>query len=189
MKRLFIAVPIPDGIKRKVSKLYPLFKETGADLKFVSLANLHFTLKFLGDVEEEMIEKIEERLANICANSDVFEIFLDKVGVFPSFDRIKVLWVGAENNLFSSLVERMEKKLSYIRKDDFQGNSVLHLTFARVKSVLSAIQKKKILKVLVDVKKMDFGRMMVDKVVLYESKLTAKGPIYAVVKEFRLLLN
>ncbi len=84
MKRLFVAVPVSEEVKRKIRILLKDLSTTGADLKLVSLSHLHFTLKFLGDVDEKMISQIEEKLAGIAEKTKGFEVSVKGVGVFPS---------------------------------------------------------------------------------------------------------
>lgn len=99
MKRLFVAVPVSEAIVKKVKPLLSGLSETGADLKLVSLSQLHFTLKFLGDVDKKKISDIERKLAEIAGKINKFEVSLQGVGVFPSLERINVVWIGAKNFL------------------------------------------------------------------------------------------
>ncbi len=180
MKRLFVGVPVSDEVRKRVKSIYENLKETGADLKFVSLENLHLTVKFLGDVEEGRIPSIIKILNALQQKK--FTISLKNVGVFPSFDRIKVIWIGMEGKEFLPLMRGVNEKLDYIRKENRQ-EEVPHLTVARVKS---GRNKEQLLRVLREVGATEFGQMILDKVVLYESELKPNGPIYTVVEEFGL---
>lgn len=180
MKRLFIGIPVSEDIKEKIRPLISKLKETKADLKFVSLENLHFTLKFLGDVDESRIEEIKEKLSSI--DVEKFKILIKKVGVFPALERIKVIWVGAESQKMVSLMKKVDHQLNSIKKNDYP-EEIPHLTIARVKS---GRNKEKLQTLLKEVENNEFGEMLIDKFVLYESQLTPKGPVYSVVREFGL---
>ena len=179
MKRLFVAVPVSDDITEKIRPVIEKLKETGADLKFVS--HFHFTLKFLGDVNEKNIQEIEEKLAEIAKKTKAFPICVKSTGVFPSLEKINVVWIGVQDSQFSELMKKITTKLDYIRKDVHE--EVPHLTIARMKSGRNKEQLKEALQ---QVEHREFGSMIVEKIILYESELTPEGPVYTIVGEFLL---
>jgi len=179
-KRLFVAVPVSIEIRDRVRQVYAKLEETGTNFSFVNIDNLHFTLKFLGDVEEEKVSEIKCKVAEIVSAQKKFEIKLRGVGVFPSLDQIKVIWVGVEDGELLELLKETNEGLDYIRKDEHE-KEVAHLTIARVRSGSERLRD-----VLDEIKELDFGTMMVDKVILYESELTLQGPIYTEVAVFEL---
>ncbi len=182
MKRLFVAVPVSEKIKDGMKPVLEALSETGADLKLVSLSNLHLTLKFLGEVSEEKIPEIVEKLKGIAGKTSAFELKIAKIGVFPSLDRINVIWAGIEDPSLLSLMREVNKELDYLRKDEHE-NEMPHLTLARVKS---ARNKKELQEFVKKNEDKEFGTMMVDKIILSESELTREGPVYRAVGEFRL---
>ncbi len=178
MKRLFIAVPISEEVKKKIKLLILELQESGADLKLVSMENLHFTLKFLGDVDESKISEIVEKLSLL--KQDSFSISLRGVGAFPSLERINVIWVGIESVELIPLMKKINHSLNYLRKEEHEKTP--HLTIARVKS---GKDKEKLQKSVEKYKKTLFGEMRVDKIVLFESELGKEGPKYTLIKEFK----
>ncbi|MEW5896194.1 MAG: RNA 2',3'-cyclic phosphodiesterase [Nanoarchaeota archaeon] len=180
-KRLFIGIPLSIEIKENIKFLIEELKQTAADLKLVSVENLHFTLKFLGDVEEGKIAEIKEKVKKAAGSCAKFPVKIKGVGVFPDINRINVLWLGTGNSLMLPLMKRINKQLNYIRKEEHGEQS--HLTLARVKS---GKNKDKLQDFVRKFAHEEFGEMIVDKVVLCESELTKEGPVYKVVKEFGL---
>ena len=169
MKRLFLGVPVSEDIKKKVEILVAKLSETGDDFNFIK--DFHFTIKFLGDVDESEIEEIKEKIDTLEQSS--FSVHLRGVGVFPHPDRIRVIWIGIDNSTLTGLMKEVNNRLQYIRKDDHK--EVPHLTVARVKS---GKNREELQIMLNKVKNIDFGKMIVDSLVLYESELTPTGPIY-----------
>ncbi|MEM3138445.1 MAG: 2'-5' RNA ligase family protein, partial [Thermofilaceae archaeon] len=57
--RCFVAVDVddPDVISR-VTRIQQQINETGAKLKIVEPENLHLTLRFIGEIEEEQVGRI-----------------------------------------------------------------------------------------------------------------------------------
>lgn len=181
MKRLFIAIPISEEVKAKIKPVISHLQTIGADLNLVSLNNIHFTLKFLGEVEKHKITAIAEKLAALVQEQPAFPITITKVGVFPSYEQIKAIWIGAESPELIPLMKQINQELNYIRKEDRE--EIPHLTIARVKSGKNQEALKAYLQTI---QNQEFGRMMVNSLVLYESELTPAGPIYRVLGEFKL---
>jgi len=179
MKRLFIAIPVAEEVKIKLKPLLQELQDTNADLKLVSLQNIHFTLKFLGKVAEERIPEIVEKLTPLQQKS--FSISLLGVGVFPSVERINVIWIGIKSLELVSLMKKVNLALNYVRHEEHEEKP--HLTIARVKS---GKNKEKILPLVEKYKNTLFGKMNVEKIILYESELGKAGPKYTVVHKFIL---
>ncbi len=181
MKRLFVAVPVSEEVKEKIRPLFQLLKATGADLNTVAPENLHFTLKFLGDVEESRIQEIVERLSARLGKK--FTLRVQGLGTFPSLERINVVWagVGSGDQALLTLTKEVNQLLNYIRKDERE--EIPHLTIARVKS---GKNKDKVREIVERNKAMVFGTMDVDKFLLYENELGTGGPVYRTIKEFIL---
>ena len=59
--RAFLAIDLDDDLKPKINKIIREFKKTNANIKYVDLQNLHFTLKFFGDIDTEGIDLIAEK--------------------------------------------------------------------------------------------------------------------------------
>ena len=72
-------------------------KDTGASVKLVKPKNVHITLKFLGDTEEEKIDEIEEIMKNAIKDVYPFDIQLKSTGAFPNQNYMKVIWIGIHN--------------------------------------------------------------------------------------------
>ncbi len=179
MKRLFIGVPVAEEIKAKINPLIEELSASGADVKLVPLGNLHLTLKFLGEVEEEKISEIIQKLSVLSQQS--FSISFQAVGVFPSLERINVIWIGIQSPELLSLIKDINAALDYIRKEEREEKP--HLTLARMKS---AKNKETIQKLVQKYGHASFGAMLIDKFFLYESELKPEGPEYNILKEFQL---
>ena len=182
MKRLFVGIPISEKVKLNLSQFVKQLTATGADLNLVSIENLHFTVKFLGDVAEDKIAEIKGKLKAAIKDKPKFRVQLKEVGVFPSWQMINVIWIGTDSRELISIIKETNKALEEIRPEEL-STSVAHLTVARVKSRKN---KEKLQEVLQKFKSENFGEMVINKVVLYESKLTKKGPIYTEVETFLL---
>ena len=80
--RCFIAVDVPEELKDKIVEIQEKIKQVGANLKLVERENLHFTVKFLGEISDSQIEEVKEFLTKLDEKS--FEILIKGLGSFPS---------------------------------------------------------------------------------------------------------
>ena len=175
--RLFIAIDLPEEAKENIEKLKSGLKGIKG-VKPVDKANIHLTLKFLGERTDNSADEIVRALSQIKFKP--FKISISKTGVFPSEDRIQVLWVDAmpAEPMFE-LKKQIDEALPMFKDDHPFKN---HITFARIKYIANDSDKNKLLDILKNpVAKTEF---IVNKFRLYKSDLTPKGPIYDVVEEF-----
>ncbi|GHE75076.1 RNA 2',3'-cyclic phosphodiesterase [Streptomyces spiralis] len=107
--RLFAAVlPPEDVIGALAQEIAALKKLPGADrLRWTGRPGWHFTLAFYGEVGEELLPELSERLGRAAHRTEPFEIALRGGG---QFGRGKVLWTGADGDLrtMGFLAERAE---------------------------------------------------------------------------------
>src|SRR3989344_3456426 len=102
MKRLFIGIPV--SANDEISELITRLKSIDAALSLVPADNLHFTLKFLGGVDESKIAELEAKLESILKTEKKFEISLEGVGVFPDLQYLKVIWIGSKTKPLNLLM-------------------------------------------------------------------------------------
>jgi len=179
--RTFISIELSERIRKEIFKEFEKVRNSGfASGNFVKKENLHLTLKFLGNLSEEEIEKIKVKLAEIKLSK--FELFTDGVGFFPSEKYVKVLWTKLVSNQLKFIKDIIEEKLFEIgiNKETKEFNS--HVTVARIKSVKDRAKFLDLVKGL-QIKKMSFE---VENISLVKSELTRNGPRYKILEEFKL---
>lgn len=176
--RCFAAVDIDEPIKKMIQKIQAGLKDY--DVKLVEPDNLHFTLKFLGEIDKDKARTCESRIERIAGSFKPFEISLLGVGVFPGFNYIKVVWVGVEKGELYNLQKSVEESFSGVFKKD---EPFPHLTIARVRSPKN---KKDIIDFVNKNKHLWLGKMTVKEIKLKKSTLTPKGPIYRDLRVFKL---
>ena len=181
--RAFLAIDLDDDLKPKINKIIREFKQIDANIKYVDLQNLHFTLKFFGDIDTEGIDLISEKIENVIKDFDSFTIKIKGCGAFPNKNRIKVIWVGLdEDEILKDLHDKLDKEFNSIGFDlDRKFSS--HLTIGRMKS---AKGKNKVKNTIETYNNIDIGTMEVNLITLKKSTLTPSGPIYEDLLEFRL---
>lgn len=179
--RAFLAIDLKEEFKPQIKEIIEDFKTLNTDIKFVEVENLHFTLKFFGDVDENKINQISEIVSNTLEGFDPFNLKIQGCGAFPNLNHIKVIWLGTEENtILNSLHNDLDEEFSKIGfKKDFRFSN--HLTIGRMKS---AKNKNQVKEKLNDYKTVEIGEMSIGRISLKKSTLTPNGPIYEDVKVF-----
>jgi 2'-5' RNA ligase len=187
--RTFIAIELSEEIKDFLSRIQNQLRSTGADVKWVQPQNIHLTLKFLGERDDKKIEKIIQILEDAVKEIRQFSIRLSSIGAFPRITSPRVIWIGVSDGDTETKVvaEELEKNLAKIGipKEDRPFSS--HITIGRTRSGLNREVLVKELENLTDKFGEEKLEFLVNKITLFESTLTPKGPIYEVLKEASLM--
>jgi 2'-5' RNA ligase len=179
--RSFISIEITEKkLLERLLELQQQLSTSEADLKLVQPQNVHFTLRFLGEISSSTLEAVQNGMAAIKFNP--FKINLSGVGVFPNLNRISVVWVGVtkgeeEVRMLSTKIESSLKTV--ILRPDSRGFTP-HLTVARVRT---GRNKDKLVASVKQLKDYVVGSMEVNTIRLKKSILTPKGPIYSTIFE------
>lgn len=180
--RLFIAIPIQDVLKRPIIKFQSELKNTGADIRLVEFANIHLTLRFLGETDQASVPGIVKVLDTIASHYHPFEVEIKTAGGFPSPQRPRVVWVGCLETSspphLPQIYQEIEKGLSSLRFSPADHPFSPHITIARVKSPKN---KEGLVNLLKQNANFLAGKQVVKEVVLFQSQLRPTGPVYTVV--------
>ena len=183
--RLFVSVDLPPSFTDRVSDLQREFEDvSGLDL--VDPAQTHVTLKFLGEVTADRIPALESGLAGALEESglDPFTVRYAGLGVFPSLEYIRVLWLGVEDGseALTRLHERIEARTTAMGFDSDSHEFTPHVTLGRMKHAGGKDRVQE----LVRERTPELGETTVDAISLTESTLTPGGPAYETVASFPL---
>lgn len=184
--RTFIAIELSEEIRDTLAQIQFHLKYAGADVKWVNKANIHLTLKFLGEIDEKKAKEIKSVLDTVAKETGKFEITLKDIGVFPKIDFPRVVWVGLDKGASEStgLAKKIDGKLSGIGFQKETRPFAAHLTIGRVRSSKNKTAlKEKIQSYTPDPKPF---KQRITSVILFQSTLTPKGPIYTKLYEARL---
>src|SRR5882757_1459303 len=99
MIRTFIAIELPEQIKTALGKIQNDLRAFAADVSWTKPANIHLTLKFLGDLDEERVEVLRRVTSESVRSVKPFELVISKTGFFPNQKRARVIWVGLGGDL------------------------------------------------------------------------------------------
>ncbi len=150
--------------------------------KWVEPQNLHMTFQFLGDVEEEKLMDIIKNMQTIAYKYKPIHVRYKSLGVFPSLDKARVLWVGVAEgaNHLKDLAREITKanRRSGIREEGKPFHP--HVTLCRIKE----FDRRKLRELLKQHENTNFGEDTVDRIALVKSSLSSVGPVYTILEEF-----
>jgi len=92
--RLFLALNFPPQVRQALWQATAPLRDRGLAVKWVRAEGIHLTLKFLGEVDEERDGELRAALTRAAAGARALTMQLGGFGVFPDFQRPRVVWVG-----------------------------------------------------------------------------------------------
>jgi 2'-5' RNA ligase len=180
--RLFVAVHLPTEVRERLAQAQDRLRGARADVSWVKPANLHLTLKFLGEIEPKRVERVCAVLAEAAAGANCFGITVSALGSFGG--RVpRVVWAGIEEGAepLGTLARAVENGLARLGFPKEKRGFAAHLTLGRVRSATNADALQALLR---DAASDRFGEAPVDRFFLMQSELNPSGSIYTVRQEF-----
>ncbi len=184
--RTFIAIELPQEIKEELGRLQEKLKAAGADVKWVEPKNIHLTLKFLGEIDEQARNRICSTLEEICRTRKPFVIALSSLGAFPNTISPRVIWAGISqgDSEVKEIAQAVEEHLETIGFPKENREFSSHITIGRTRS---GKNRQELTKLLANLTQKNLERQFpVTKIILFKSTLTPHGPIYEILQEFQL---
>jgi 2'-5' RNA ligase len=184
--RTFAAVDISEPVRRALAGLLQGFRKIDPDIKWVDPPNMHITVFFFGETDDDALQKVREAICEAAARVFVFTIRLEGLGGFPSLVSPRVLWAGIRDEegglkrISEGIRDRVNASDLRVNSNDREYSP--HLTLGRVKRRPSP----GILESFRDRSGERFGSFQVSRVVLYSSTLTRQGAVYGVIDEYPL---
>jgi 2'-5' RNA ligase len=172
---------IQQDLKQRLSRSLP----KQVRLSWVQPASIHLTIKFLGDMDESVIEPMSAAIAQMMEGHRTIQIPLERLGVFPRPQQPRVLWVGPsaswdqgdEAKRLAELhraVEECCRSFGFAPEDRPLSP---HLTLARIKQGEREFGQVLVRSAVMD-KPVGIGTLLIASLVLMKSDLRPTGPVY-----------
>ena len=184
-RRLFVSVDLPDRFTEPVADLQAAFDDA-TGVTFTDPSQAHVTLTLLGDTEPDRVERVERAVETAVADADAepFTAEVGGLGVFPSTDYVRVVWVGIRTGAaeLTRLHEAIESETAALGFEPDDHEFTPHVTLARM---TDARGKERVTE-LVEKRDPTIGSFEVSEVRLTESRLTDDGPRYETIAAVEL---
>jgi len=182
--RTFIAIELPAQLKQAADKLIVKLKAENSEIRWVRAANLHFTLRFLGEIEQNQVAQLADGIKNNLKDLQPFPLKLSGLGCFPNLKRPRVIWLGGDGDLetLNNLAFQIESacRVNGFGKADKPFSA--HLTIGRINDphgLESFINRLSSVSFTSD-------EFEVHEVVVFKSDLSPRGPTYTALAKVEL---
>lgn len=181
--RSFIAIELSEELKAGLEEIQKKLRRSDADVKWVRPEGIHLTLKFLGSVTPEELERVSRAVEPAVAGVKPFELTLKSLGCFPSTRSPRVIWVGVDGGgeevcCLQRIVEGQAAAAGFPPEERaFQP----HLTVGRVRSSRG---KAALARLVEENQGVNLGSLRADAVHLFRSDLRPSGAVYTKMKTF-----
>ena len=180
MIRLFVALIIPENIKDNIIETLKTVEQF-SDHRWESKDKIHLTLKFIGDVKEEILQQIIEDI-EFVKNYSSFKCTVTEFGFFFRDRDPKILWCNLEtNDTLQSLIDELNLRMSNYGIEVEKRKFKAHLTLLRIKKKVSDQFVKQIKEM--KIKLVEFNS---NKIALIQSVLKPSGSEYKILKIYEL---
>ena len=183
--RAFIAISVPEPVLQAIAKAQETLKGSGLKIRWLRKEGIHLTLKFLGGIDRDDVEKIQAAMERAAKAFSPFTLRGEGIGVFPDLRRPHVVWIGISDDegALRALQRDLESDLNGLgfprEKRPFKG----HLTVGRVKGRLDRTRLSEALEALGEFRTESFTAQSL---VLFRSDLRPNGAVYSKLAEVAL---
>ncbi len=177
MRRCFLAVPVsPDVQSMAFARMDGMRQDSGA-VKWVGPEQMHFTLKFFGDVDDRGLFDITRVMNQVGKEFEAFGVEVFGLGAFPDTTRPRTIWAGIREGVeeLQRLQQALELKLEGIGFTRDARRFQPHLTLGRVRGEADFGPLPEQLK---NASNAPLGSMEIDELVLFCSEFQRHGPEY-----------
>ncbi len=175
--RAFIGIEVTDDVRAALTRVQRDFSGCSAKVKWVAPANVHLTMKFLGEIDDEMAGNVASAMAEAAGSGPVgFQVH--GLGQFPPRGKPRTLWAGVSDGADAvvALFTKLDAALGPLGFEK-ERRFVPHVTIGRVKSPRGADELTPVIERHAGTV---FGTCPAEEMVLFRSTLTPQGAIYDV---------
>lgn len=175
--RAFVAIEVSDDLRRSLRRLQERLEPVAKGVRWVKPELVHLTLKFLGEVPDFAAPRACALVGDCAKEVRPFSLTFSGLGAFPSPDRPRVIWTGAEDDpaVMAELSSALDKALTEVGVGREKRGFRPHLTLGRVRRPRPQPD------LALELRKGSgetFGEVLVTEIVLMQSELRPSGPIY-----------
>jgi 2'-5' RNA ligase len=200
MIRTFLAVELGEALRKRIGQVQQDLKQRlsrdmprDVRISWVQPASIHLTIKFLGDIDEQLVEPMRKAVSDLLNAHRPIQIPIERLGVFPHPQQPRVLWAGPaepwergeDAKRLAALHQAVEACCETFDLAPDGRPLSPHLTLARIKEGERQAGQALARSGVMD-RPVSLGSLEVESVVLIKSELRPAGPVYTTLWEVRL---
>jgi RNA 2',3'-cyclic 3'-phosphodiesterase len=184
--RMFCAFELPEALRARISEHSRKVREAvpEAAASWSRPENIHLTMKFFGNVEQEKVSVISAAAEPVMKEFSPVRIEVGTTGVFPRASRPQVLWIGIEDASGALAKLHLQLEDAFAREGFSKEDRAFrpHLTIARIRKPQNAARLAQ------THLEMNFTTVDVtlSELILFRSELSPKGSRYTPLSRHRL---
>ncbi|MFP4173941.1 MAG: RNA 2',3'-cyclic phosphodiesterase [Candidatus Hydrogenedentota bacterium] len=186
--RAFLALDLPPEHREALFAVASRLKRAGARVSWVTPDRMHLTLRFLGEVTPDALERLGDDLTPVYARQEPFPLTLAHIGAFPNARAPRVIWAGL-SPLEGPLAACQQAAETAARSIGLKAETKAfkpHVTLGRVRDPKTG---GRLTEPLTDEQDFHGGEFEAGHVSLYASELTSSGPRYTQLRVFPFSWN
>lgn len=178
--RVFLAFEIPREVKEYLGEIARPMARRVAGVKWVGQAGQHVTLKFFGEIDEDLARSIGEAVASVAAGYGPFQARLRGIDAFPDRRRARVIVVTLDKGVdnMRSLFNDIEDALEVLGIEKEKRGFTPHITLGR-KRESSPLHDA-------HMPALEGTDFTITTLTLFKSTLTPAGALYEPLREIKL---
>jgi 2'-5' RNA ligase len=183
--RLFIAVELGEAVRRRIQEEVARLSPFAPMAKWVGVERMHVTLVFIGAQPDSRVPEVQKIVGEVARIHRPLVLTVEKVGSFGRSRAPRVLWSGIEGNVsgLGRIKADLEQRLVPLGYEPEKREFKPHLTLARARNpngdpALALCVERSTTQ--------SFGELKVDRLILFRSDLSPKGPKYTPLAESAL---
>lgn len=183
--RCFLAIELPDDIRRQLLHLQERFGLPDGLVRWSRPEQIHLTVKFLGEVPDDRLAELSEAATGAARRSAPFELTVEGTGCFPPGGPARVIWAGVPGppEPLAACREACEEAFATLDVKREHRAYRPHLTLGRVR----ALERSREIRAAVAAQSaFHAGSFSVSELVLFQSVLERTGARYNVLSRFAL---
>jgi RNA 2',3'-cyclic 3'-phosphodiesterase len=182
-RRLFVAINLPDAVRRSIERIVGLFKSEFLNYRFLDSRNWHITLIFLGDQDEDILSKTIDVVDGVISSFSLPEMKFNRIVFGPDENHPRMIWISGSAETSEELGGINEELKHHLGEADlgFENSPKkfqAHITIARLKKSMKGGGPPIKLPTL----SLSFDA---DSAELMESNLVSSGPEYTVLSSHK----
>jgi RNA 2',3'-cyclic 3'-phosphodiesterase len=182
--RIFVGIKLDEAIRESIARELQPFKKIANSIRWTKSANIHLTLKYVGEISEDLAARIEETLLTAKIPVTPFPLKITGFGKFPAGDDLHILWAGVDANpSLRALFSWIENACASLGIDREAQPFNPHITLGRNKARYNF---KPLFEMLAAKQDLFLAEFPVTSFQLFSSQLTPAGPLYKILKEISL---
>jgi len=187
--RLFIAIALPEPVRRASEKAQDELRAAlpAKSIRWTRSEQFHLTMRFLGGVEAQQVDRLNDAVRRACAGSGVLQLRAARIGVFPGPRRPRVVWTGVDDRdgRLAALQCSIEAATNAFTEEPPQEQFTGHITLARCRDI-NRHEASTLVSLVQAMGEKSFGHWTAGAVDIVRSEPTPQGSRYTTFAEISL---